>query len=249
MKRFIDAIRAEFPDDRLTFQKAVPTFHPESVEEAAGLFELAIKYDQKLFIAGFGNNIIPVGEKFDHVLAVKTDRLNKLIKVVPEDYYVEVGGGYPLRELNKHLKEYDLFLPHSNLPYVGSVGGALAVGLSAVRDKHLLPIGRFFIRAHVAVPEGEVISPGSACFKSVSGLDIIKLFSPSWGLLGMIVTATLRVVPISAADEYRNMIMQPVEYRRFADTYLNPGDNQSALYSLKIKKKFDPKNILPLIDY
>lgn len=248
LNEFIDVIGGEFPDDRLTYQKAVPTFHPESADEAARLFALANKYSQSLYVTGFGNNIVPVGEKFKNVIAVHTDRLNQLIKVVPGDFYAEVGAGYPLRELNLHLKKFGLFLPHADLPYVGSVGGALAAGLSAMRHEHPLPIGRYFIMAEIAVPEGKVINPGSACFKSVSGLDIVKIFSPSWGLLGMIATATFRVLPLTVRDEYEDMAMLPIEYGKFARTYTQPGENQSAIYSLKIKSKFDANNILPLIE-
>jgi hypothetical protein len=100
----------------------------------------------------------------------------------------------------------------------------------------------------IAVPGGEVINPGSACFKSVSGLDIVKVFSPSWGQLGMIGTATFRLTPTTARDEYINPTQEAVNYESFTELYRNPGGNQSAIYSIKIKKKFDPNEILPLID-
>jgi FAD/FMN-containing dehydrogenase len=249
MKGLIDIIKGEFPDDRITWQRGVPTFHPEDIGEAARIFKLANEYNQKLYITGFGNNIVPAGDLFKDIVAVKSDRMNQLIEVAAGDFYVEVGAGYPLRELNKNLEEYSLFLPHADLPYVGSVGGALAVGLTLKRtnDPHPVPINRFFIMGKIAVPEGEVINPGSACFKSVSGLDIVKIFSPSWGQLGMIGTATFRLTPTTARDEYIRPIQEAVKYESFTELYKNPGGNQSAIYSLKIKKKFDSNEILPLI--
>ena len=54
---------------------------------------------------------------------------------------------------------------------------ALAAGLSARHLDHTLPISRYLIMAEIAVPEGKVIKPGSACFKSVSGLDIVKILA------------------------------------------------------------------------
>jgi len=244
---FINLLRDRFPEDRLTWQKAVPTFHPETAGEAAALVSLANQERQKLFIAGFGNQIDPVGDRFQSVLAIKSDRLNRVVKVVPADYYVTVGAGYPLRELNKTLSRDDLFLPHADLPYVGSVGGALAIGLTCRYYEHLLPISRYFIKATIADPQGNVIEPGSACFKSVSGLDIVKIFSPSWGLLGMIIEATFRVMPVSGRDDYGSLPMEPVDYEKFAGTYSDPGDNVSAQYSLKIKEKFDPRAVFDLI--
>ena len=64
----------------------------------------------------------------------------------------------------------------------------------------------------------------------------------------MIVSVTLRVLPMTIRDDFEGMVMQSIDFRSFADIYKNPGDNQSALYSLKIKDKFDPQGILPLID-
>ena len=184
LKEFIKIILSEFPEDRLTYQKGLATFHPESGPEAAHLFALANKCRQELFITGFGNQIDPEGARFEKLMTVRTDRLNSMHKIVPEDFYIIVGSGFPLREINRELKEYELFLPHSDLPYVGSVGGALAIGLAAQHDKHSLPLSRYFIMAEIAAPDGNIIRPGSACFKSVSGYDIVKIFSASWGLLG-----------------------------------------------------------------
>ncbi len=244
---FLKLIRDNFPEDRLTWQQSVPTFHPETVQETADLFKLANREKQPLFIAGFGNNISPVGEKFAGIVAVKSDRLNRIIQIVPADYYVTVGAGYPLRELKKALARENLFSPMAELPYVGSVGGALAVGLTADYLGHDLPISRYFIMGEIADPTGRVLRPGSRCFKSVSGLEIVKIYSPSWGLLGMIVTATLRVLPVSEYPQYEHITMHEIDYKRFAETYRNPGDNVSAQYSLKIKQKFDPNAILPLV--
>ena len=244
---FIERLKAEFPNDRLTYQRRIPTFHPESVEEAAKLFALAKRHGQRLFIAGFGNNITPSGTLFEKIIAVKTDRLNSMVRVVPEDFYVVVEAGYPLNELNGALKDSGLFFPHSLLPYAGSIGGALAIGLTAKQDQHLFPISKYLLQAEIATPDGKVIRPGSACFKSVSGFDIVKIFSPSWGLLGLIATVTLRVLPLSLQKDFHSFRMQAIEYGKFIQLYTNPGENQSAAYSIKIKNKFDPAGILPLI--
>lgn len=244
---FLSVIKTEFPADRLTFQKAIPTFHPEAAEEAARLFKLANKCQQKIYITGFGNNIDPKGEPFINMVSVRTDRLNQLIKIVPEDFYVLCGAGYPLRELNIRLKEHNLWLPHASLPYVGSVGGAIAAGLSSKLNTHNFPLKKYFIKAEIVTPEGDIINPGSVCFKSVSGYDIVKIFSGSWGLLGLIVSAAFRVMPLSGSDEYSRMKMQPIDRKNFLAGLDNSNKNTDALYSRKIKTKFDPQNILPIV--
>jgi FAD/FMN-containing dehydrogenase len=244
---FIKIIENEFPEDRLTYQKGIPTFHPETSEEASQLFKLANKNKQKTFVTGFGNNIDPIGEKFGDLISIRTDRLNQFLNVVPEDFYIVVGSGYPLREINLNLKRTELYLPHSALPYVGSVGGALAVGLSGELHGHEVPIKKYFIQAEIVTPQGEIIKPGSTCFKSVSGYDIVKIFSGSWGLLGLITTATFRVMPLIGADDFAPMKQNEITRDGLLFSLENSENSADAGYSKKIKAKFDPENILPVI--
>ncbi len=244
---FIKIIGNEFPEDRLTYQKGIPTFHPETSEDASLFFKLANKNKQTSFVTGFGNNIDPIGNKFGDLVTIRTDRLNQLLKVVPEDFYIVVGSGYPLREINLNLKRAGIYFPHSDLPYVGSVGGALAVGLSGELHKHEVPIKKYFIQAEIVTPLGEIIKPGSTCFKSVSGYDIVKIFSGSWGLLGLIVTATFRVMPITGADDFATMKQNKITRDGLLFALENSDNSDDAGYSKKIKAKFDPENILPLI--
>jgi len=245
--KFVSIIRSEFPDDRVTYQKRVPTFHPESAEEAAKLFKLANRHGQKMYITGFGNNIDPVGEPFIDMVLIRTDRLNTLLEVIPQDFFVTAGSGYPLREVNLQLERIKLSLPHSYLPYVGSVGGAIATGLSAELDGQDLPLKKYFIKAEIVTPEGDIIRPGSACFKSVSGYDVVKVFYNSWGLLGLIVSATFRVMPTATAAELGPMKMKGINREDFLAGLAETNTAADAVYSRKVKAKFDPRGILPII--
>ncbi len=245
---FIKIIESEFPEDRLTYQKAIATFHPENAEEAATLFKLANKESQRLFITGFGNHIDPIGEAFEGLVTVRTDRLNKFQEIVPDDFYIVVGSGYPLREINLNLIRHKLFLPQSAFPYVGSVGGAIGTGLTGLMFQHDVPLSKYFIQAEIVTPAGEIITPGSACFKSVSGYDIVKLYAGSWGLLGLIVSATFRVMPLTGANDFVTMIQKEISRDGVMSAFGEANDSPDAIYSRKIKDKFDPNGILPLIE-
>lgn len=247
LNEFITAIGSEFEADRLTYQNTIASFHPETVSEAVRLFRLANKLGQQMFIAGFGNNITPVGPEFETMVTVGTDRLNSVIEISSKDLFVTVGAGFPLRELNHRLAPHNLFAPHALLPYVGSVGGALATGLRAELRDHEIPLKRFFLKAEIVTPEGEVITPGSVCFKSVSAYDVVKIFAGSWGVLGLIVTATLRAVPDSAREEYSEMVQMASDREAFLAGLAESNVTTDAVYSRKIKQKFDPGNILPVV--
>lgn len=247
LDEFIALVKSEFPDDRLTYQRAVPTFHPETAEEAAAFFRLANRQDQKIFITGFGNNIDPVGEPFTGMAAIRTDRFNQLLEIAADDFYVTAGAGYPLREINEHLAEKNLWLPHASLPYVGSVGGALAAGLSSDFEGHDFPLKKYFLKAEIVTPEGEIVKPGSVCFKSVSGYDIVKIFAGSWGLLGLIVSASFRVMPVSARGDYLSMKQKAIDRAPLMETLDESCGDADAVYSRKIKARFDPNHVLPIV--
>ena len=245
--KFQSVLESEFPGDRLTFQKAIATFHPEKAEEASLFFRLARESGIKVFITGFGNNIDPVGSPFEDMVVVRTDRLNQLLRVVPEDFYVVVGAGYPLRELNRALLQSDLFLPHAALPYVGSVGGATAVNLTGRLGDVDVPIKKYLIKAEIVTPTGEIISPGAVTFKSVSGYDVVKIFAASWGLLGLLVSVTYRVMPLSGAEDFYGFTQQAVDRGSFLAGLDESDQSTDAMYCRKIKQKFDPDQLLPIV--
>jgi len=247
LREFVKKIRDQYPDDRVTYQKQIPTFHPQTIDEAASFMKLANDSSQPLFISGFCNNIDPVGEKFAEIVTVKTDRLNYLVEVNTRDLYVKAGAGYPLREINRNLAVENLMLPHSDLPYVGSVGGSVAVGLRAEIHDQDFPLSRYLLTAEIVTPTGEVITPGSVCFKSVSGYDIVKVFAGSWGLLGLLVTASFRVMPTTAADDYASARQQGIDRANFLGGLSESSNEADVVYSRKIKDKFDPNGILPII--
>ena len=247
LQEFIKIINAEFPADRLTYQKAIATFHPENAEEAAALVRLANSHRARLFITGFGNNVDPIDEPFVNMVTIRTDRLNRLIRIAPDDLYIEVGAGYPMRELNRVLAADHLFLPLADLAYVGSVGGAVATNVTARLNGHDLSMKKYVVKAEIVTPEGEVITPGSVCFKSVSGYDIVKIFSPSWGLLGLVVRVFLRVLPDTARHEYDAMKLQAQDRTLFLAGLDNDNSEPDAMYSRKIKAKFDPNTVFPIV--
>ncbi|MCH9030676.1 MAG: FAD-binding oxidoreductase [candidate division Zixibacteria bacterium] len=266
-REFEKIVRERFPEGRLTSQKGIATFHPESGPEAADLIRLANQKGQKLFITGFGNNIDPHDKRFASLVVIRSDRLNYIKE--PERLKVVVGSGFPLREINKYLKSFELYLPLGDLPYVGSVGGALAVGLTADRDDDesgaatALPISRFTLALKVATPTGELKTYGTTYEKDPSGENFARALTPSWGLFGFIESATLRVIPLSAREEYPNLRQREVSHSAFLHTTFPKAkfsiiaDKEKAQskkeadfssYMAKIRAKLDPNEIFPIVN-
>ncbi len=244
---FIQQLANEFPENRITRRNDHSAFHPESAAEAAFFFKLANRFQQPVFISGYDTNLDSSASDLKNLLIIKTDRLNALHEIVAPDLYVTVGAGFRLSDLNPQLRNHHLFVPHSYLSYPGSAGGAVAVNLTASLNDYLLPIKKYFIKAEIVTPEGDIITPGSVCFKSVAGYDIVKIFASSWGLLGLIVKVTFRTLPLSAAEEFVGMKMSAVERVNFLKGLEESDNAADVVYSRKIKNKFDPNGILPVV--
>ena len=243
-KQLEKTILENYPEG-LTWQKTIPAFHPETDTEASEIFKLAHKYRQKLFISGFGNNIDPIGDKFHDILVIKTDRLNQIIEIGASDFYITVGSGYPLKEINRELAGQKLCFPFSDTNYAGSAGGAVAIGLTGTDNHHDLPLSRYLLEARAVLPNGDIVSPGAKTFKSVSGYDASRLFFNSWGLLGLIISITLRIQPIVKKDEIGLPLLNQIT-RRPLEEALKGSDDLGKLIT-ELKNQFDPDQILPLI--
>jgi len=231
--------------DRLTWQKSIPTFHPETAEDAADIFKRAGEYGQRLFISGFNNNINPVGPDFADLLVLKSDRLNAIHKIAPQDFYITVGAGYPLKELNYVLAEHKLWFPFSATEYPGSLGGAVAAGLAAGDGHHTVPISRYLLSVTAVLPDATIVKPGAVTFKSVSGYDISRLFYNSWGVLGMIIGLSIRVWPESKRPDSPHLSLFSPDREAFLRDMR--GDSPLSELARKVKLEYDPANLLPLL--
>lgn len=231
--------------DGLTWQKTIPTFHPETDEQACDMFRRMRSCAQPAFISGFGNNIDPVGETFAEMLVIKSDRLNDVIEVNDRDFYITVGAGYPLMEINTVIAGQKLWFPFGDTNYPGSFGGAFASGLAGSDGVHTVPLSRFLLSVTAVLPDGSLVTPGALTFKSVSGYDISRIFYNSWGSLGMLLRLSLRVLPLSKKADYPHISL----YQPDREAFLRElsGDGTLPQMCRSIKKEFDPDDILPII--
>jgi len=140
---------------------------------------------------------------------LETGRLDRVVDHAAGDMVVEVEAGVRLDRLAQVLagagQQLALDIPSyddGTSLGAGTVGGALAVGLSgprrwrygAVRD---LVLGVTMVRA-----DGTVASAGSRVVKNVAGYDLGKLLCGSFGTLGVIVRVVLRLHPLPRATAW-----------------------------------------------
>ena len=128
---------------------------------------------------------------------IETGRLNKILEHEPADLVAMTEAGVRLTDLNQKLGENGQWLP-LDPPDNGqaTVGGVVATGLSGTQQ---IAYGRprgSVIGMKVALADGSVIKVGGRVVKNVAGYDLCKLFTGSYGTLGVITEINFKLRPV-----------------------------------------------------
>ena len=106
---------------------------------------------------------------------------------------VECGAGTPVDELLAALAEHGQTV---SLPPGGTVGGALAVGHSAITRLGHGAMRDVLLQTHYVSAAGKLTKAGGPTVKNVSGFDLCRLFVGSYGTLGFFGDVILRTRPV-----------------------------------------------------
>jgi glycolate oxidase FAD binding subunit len=174
---------------------------PGSVQEVSALLTLASEEGIAVMPWG-GGTTISVGAtatKLGIVLGLR--RLNRLLEHEPGDLTATAQAGMTLEAFQRALGTGGQWL--SLDPPFGeraTLGGILACNASGPR-RHLYGTARdLLIGLTVVSADGAVVRGGGKVVKNVAGYDLPKLYIGSFGTLGVIVEATLKLRPLPEED-------------------------------------------------
>jgi glycolate oxidase FAD binding subunit len=128
---------------------------------------------------------------------VSTSKINHIIEHAAEDLTVTVEAGMKIKDLQQFLALKGQFLPIDPCyPESATIGGIVATAntgswrqrYGGVRD---LLLGISFFRG-----DGKEAKAGGRVVKNVAGYDLMKLFTGSYGNLGIITDVTFRLFPL-----------------------------------------------------
>ena len=174
---------------------------PGSVEEAGAL--LALASEEGIAVTPWGGGTkIALGappKRLEMVLGLR--RLNRLLEHEPGDLTATAQAGITLEAFEARLASRGQWL--SLDPAFGeqaTLGGILASNASGPR-RHLYGTARdLLIGVTVVAADGSVVKGGGKVVKNVAGYDLPKLYIGSFGTLGIIVEATLKLRPLPDDD-------------------------------------------------
>ncbi|MCT0230989.1 FAD-binding oxidoreductase [Synechococcus sp. CS-1324] len=129
-------------------------------------------------------------------------RLDRILDHAIGDFTVTVQAGLPLRHLQETLRSHQQWLAidwpwgsEADGSGAGTVGGLVARGLAGGLSHRYLGVRDQLIGIGLMRTDGVAARAGGKVVKNVAGYDLMRLFTGSWGSLGLITELTLRTTP------------------------------------------------------
>ncbi len=179
-------------------------FSPQNEDEAVDGLKAAQSLGQPVFIGKPGAYThLP-----DQATFLSTSAFRRIIRFSPEDLYVIVEAGMTLAELQDELATKGLWIPIAS-PWKTefTVGGVISAAINSPFQARYGSIRDHVLGMNVILPDGRRLRLGRPVIKNVAGYDMCKLFVGSYGTLGLITKATLK---LSAMPRSRRSLIVPV---------------------------------------
>lgn len=124
--------------------------------------------------------------------------LTGVVAHAAEDLTITVRAGTGVDELREVLATAGQECPIEPTDGTGStVGGRIATGLAGPRQLGAGRVRDWLLRVRFVTGAGQVATAGGVTVKDVTGYDLCRLMTGSWGTLGVITEVTLKLRPLA----------------------------------------------------
>ena len=151
-----------------------------------------------------GQNSKKIGRIIQCSKTLCLEKINGIIEYYPEELYIKVKVGTSLEEIENALEDknqtfgfepIDLGYLYYGKSYSGTIGGMVACNLSGPRRFKVGSLRDHLLGFKAINGAGEQIKSGGTVVKNVTGYDLSKLVSGSYGTLCALTEVTLKVLP------------------------------------------------------
>jgi len=168
---------------------------PGSAEEVASTLRLADEAGLTVVPRGAGTKLAWGAPPTRADIVVSTRRLDAVLEHAAGDLVVRAQAGVPLEALQAQLAPASQWLALDPPEPGASLGGVVATAASGPRRQRYGTARDLLIGVSVVLADGTLAKAGGKVVKNVAGYDLCKLFTGSFGTLGVIVETTFRLHP------------------------------------------------------
>lgn len=194
---------ANLPGDH---KPAIAFIEAASVADVQGVFKAARKFHVPVVTQDRFTSTVVGADAVDNSFVLSTAKMNRIKELNVADSYAVVEPGVINNDLDQAARKEGLFYaPDPASKPMSGIGGNIATnagGLSGVRygstRDHVLGL-------KVVLADGRVLDLGGKTTKQAFGYNLAQLFVGSEGTLGVIVEATVKLMPIPLGKSLMGM--------------------------------------------
>ena len=168
----------------------------ESIEQVQKVIKIACKYKIPVICRGAGTNVVGACIVEHGGIILNFSKMNKIISISPENMTAIVQPGVIVGDLQREVEKFGLFYPPdpSNLA-VSTIGGSIAQSSGGAKSFKYGTTKDYVIDLTVVMANGDILKTGANTIKNATGYNLNTLFVGSEGTLGIVVEATLKLIP------------------------------------------------------
>ena len=185
------------------FQDSNNTYYPEDEQQVSNVIKELYKKNQPTELVGLGSKNF-IGNKIQSAKKLSLSKLSGVVEYLPEELYIKVKANTPLdlveKELEKNNQELafepiDFGFIDSGKSNKGTVAGHLSCNFVGARRFKVGSMRDHILGFRGVNGKGDIIKSGGTVVKNVTGYDLSKLVTGSFGTLVALTEITLKVLP------------------------------------------------------
>ncbi|MGB4504705.1 MAG: FAD-linked oxidase C-terminal domain-containing protein [Syntrophaceticus sp.] len=169
---------------------------PCSTVQIQEIVKLANKYRFPLVPRGAGTGLSGGSLPVAGGVVVDLTRMNKILEIDEDNLVAIVEPGVITYKIQEEVEKRGLFYPPDPASLkTSTIGGNVAECAGGPRAFKYGVTRDYVLGLEVVTPTGEVVKTGGKTVKSVTGYDLLRLYTGSEGTLGIITKIYLRLIP------------------------------------------------------
>lgn len=184
----------------------------ENTEQVQKVVQLARKHKTPIICRGAGTNVVGACRTDHGGIVLNFSKMNKIIELSRENMTATVQPGVVVGDLQKEAEKIGLYYPPDpgNLA-VSTIGGSIAQASAGAKTFKYGSTKDYVIDLKIVTAKGEILRTGSSTIKNATGYNLNSLFVGSEGTLGIVVEATMKLIPQPEAKKVLMAYFDTVE--------------------------------------
>ena len=186
-----------------TYQDSNSTECPQNEKEVSSCIKKFYKSNTPIELLGSGSKK-KIGRMIQCARTLSLSKLEGIIEYLPEELYIKAKAGTSIKKIEEELKKNNQQLAFEPIDFgtllnnksdFGTAGGQVACNISGPRRFKVGSVRDHVLGFRGVNGKGEIIKSGGTVVKNVTGYDLSKLMSGSYGTLVALTEITFKVLP------------------------------------------------------